>query len=101
MMKRTLTKDRNGFAPAAGLMMNPWVILILAIVIIVLAVMGGLAVLYAPNVAAAAVLLFIAVLFVWQVPVADMRIRIGVFLALLIAALLIYFYGTEFLAVIV
>ena len=80
--------------------MNPWVILILAILLVVLAIMGGLAVLYAPNIAAAAVLLLVAMIFIWKVPIADMRIRIGVFFALIIAAILIYFYGTQILAVI-
>jgi hypothetical protein len=99
-MKR-LAKDNNGFGPATGIMMNPWAILIIAIVILVVAVMGGIAVLYAPNIAAAAVLIAVAVIFVWQVPVADTRIRIGVFIALIIAALMIYFWGSDFLAVIV
>lgn len=97
-MNRTLAKDRNGFIPA-GLLMNPWVILIIAIVVIVMAVMGGLAVLYAPNIAAAAVLLLIGMIFVWKFP-GDMKIRLGVFIAFIVAAILIYFYGTSILAVI-
>ena len=91
-----LKNDNSGNA----LLMNPVVLVIILIVVVVFAIIGGLAVLYAPNIAAAAVLAIIAVIVVWKVPIPDVRMKLAVFATLIIAAILIYFYGAEFLGVV-
>ena len=92
---KSLRNDNSGNA----LLMNPVALIIILIVVVVFAIIGGLIVIYAPNVAAAAVLAVIAVIVVWKVPIPDMRVKIAVFIALLIAAILIYFYGAEIMGV--
>ena len=90
-----LKNDNSGNA----LLMNPVALIIILIVVVIFAIIGGLAVLYAPNIAAAAVLALIAVIVVWKVPIPDIRVKLGVFAVLIISAILIYFYGAEFLGV--
>lgn len=96
-MKR-LTRDNNGFMTA--ILANPFMMLLLIIGLVILAIVGGLFVIYSPHIAAAAVLMVIAVLVVWKVPIADIRVRLGVFAALGIAALCIYFWGDSILSVV-
>jgi len=98
-MKRMerLAKDCNGIVE--GLLMNPFVLMVVIIIVIIFAIMGGLAVLFMPNIAAAAVLILIGVFVLWKVPIPDPRMKLGVFGALILSAILIYFYGNQILGV--
>ena len=97
-MKR-MAKDENGFIQ--GLLMNPWVILVIVIALVIGLAMAGLMLLYAPNIMAAVLIALVAVYLLVKPPIPDPRFRIGVPLVLIGLAVFIYFYGNELLAVIV
>ena len=97
-MKR-MARDENGFVQ--GLLMNPWVLLVIVIAAVIGMAMAGLMLLYAPNIMAALLIAGVAVYLLIRPPIPDPRFRIGLPIALIGLAVFIYFYGNELLAVIV
>ena len=95
---RNLDRDTRGFAP---LLLNPYVILILIVLLIVGLVIGGLFLIYAPHISAAVLIGAVAVFLLIKGPFPDMRLRVGLPMAMIAVALMIYFYGEDLLAVVV
>lgn len=84
-----------------GLLMNPWVLLVIVIAIVALVLTGALLLLFAPNIMAAILIAIIAVWILMKGPTPDMRLRIGLPIILAALAVFVYFYGNELLAVVV
>ena len=84
-----------------GVLMNPWVILILIIVIAITVITGALMLLFAPNIMAAILIAILAMWILIKAPIPDLRFKIGLPIMLVIVAIFIYYYGNELLAVVV
>ena len=93
-----LAKDENGFIQ--GLLMNPWALVIIAIVLVIGLAMGGLMLLYAPNVAVFVLLSIVGVYFLVRPPNPDPRFHIGIPVVIFALAVIMYFYGNRIMAVV-
>ena len=83
-----------------GIMMNPYVILIMIVVIVALVLTGALLLLFAPNIMAALLIAIIAVWILIKAPIPDLRFKIGLPVLLVALAIFVYFYGNDLLGVV-
>ena len=84
-----------------GILANPYVLLVVIILIVVATVSGALMLLYAPNIMAAVLIALVAVWILVKAPIPDLRVRLGLPLVLIAFAILFYYYGNEILGAVV
>ncbi len=77
----------------ATLLMNPIVMVILAVLLIVGVVTGALFLIFAPEIMAAVLIAVVALWLLIKGPFADPRLRVGIPLILIAIAILIFFFG--------
>lgn len=84
-----------------GWLENPYVLVVILIVLCILAISGALMLLFAPNIMAALLIVVLAIWLMWKAPIPDVRFRVGIPIVLIIIAIMVYFWGNEMLAVII
>jgi len=84
-----------------GVLTNPYVLLIVIVLIVALVLTGALMLLFAPNIMAALLIALLAVWILIKAPIPDLRFKIGLPILLVFVAIMVYYYGNELLAVVV
>ena len=85
----------------AGIFANPYVLIVVIILIAAMVITGALFLLFAPNIMAAVLIALVAVWILVKAPIPDMRVRLGLPLFLIVVAILFYYYGNEILGAVV
>lgn len=85
----------------AGLLANPFVLLILIIAIVAVVITGALFLIFSPNIMAAVLIALVAVWILIKGPFPDTRVRVGLPLVLIVIAILFYYYGNDILGAVV